>query len=118
MSNDALEGLTTPLTYRRYTDAVTRVKGRVVPQSYSVNNFEASIQPATADELEEMPQAERNKETLKLYTETELRPVDDDGKFAADIVEWRGKLWKVVSVKHYDETEIDLNHFKVMMTRT
>lgn len=113
--NDALEGLTQPVTLKRFGPAFP-VKGRFEGTGPAViSTIEASVQPANPDELQELPELERTIEAIVLYTTSTLRPVDAVNGTPADVVTWRGVDWKIRSVATHDEGLLD--HFKVIAQR-
>jgi hypothetical protein len=60
------------------------------------------VQPAGAQDMEQLPEGDRVKGMMKFYSRQELyrSRVDGDGESAgvSDEVEWRGKRFKIISV--------------------
>jgi hypothetical protein len=51
-------------------------------------------------ELEQVPEADRLREHIKIYTKVRLYVADGDK--VADRLEWRGRTYRVISVKDYE----------------
>ena len=68
----------------RKTYTVTRVAagdyvdGKWVEGATSTFTIQASLQPAKPKEMEMLPEGRRNQETYKLYSDTQLRTVEED----------------------------------------
>ncbi len=57
------------------------------------------VQPATARELERLPEGERDKETLTIYTRQPLRVGNLANGTAADCVQYNGARYTVAAVE-------------------
>lgn len=72
-------------------------------------------QPATGDDLDNLPEGERDGSTFKFYTRSELPDRGDESTGRpADVIVWRGSRWKVVDVAPYTAP---LGARRVMMRR-
>lgn len=60
------------------------------------------IQPATPYELERLPEADRDKETLTVYSREPLRPGQRPEGTAPDIILWYGRRYEVTSVETWE----------------
>lgn len=57
-------------------------------------DIEAAIQPASPKEIETLPEAERTRSTIAVWS---MAPLDLGGK-----ISWRGDLYKIASVNIWD----------------
>lgn len=92
---DAIARFATPHTVKRAGGAF--VSGRWQAGAAEEIGIDASVQPATAKELERLPEGQRTRETLAVYTTTELR-IAAPGQ-AADRLEHDGVTYEVQSVE-------------------
>lgn len=89
--------LMTPFEVTRATQGVdTKGRTQLVQQ-----NFDAAgeICPATPEQLERLPEADRSTETIAILTGMQLTAGSDT--LAPDTVTWRGGTYKVVSVQDW-----------------
>ena len=91
-----------PFTVIRAVERVTE-KGRA---ERTEETFTAAgcVQPATAREREVLPEGERDRETLVIYTRTALRTGDEAEGTAADAIDVNGVRYTVSAVEawpHY-----------------
>lgn len=92
-------------------------------------SFLASVQPATPDEIQALPEGVRARETLALYTTTELRTATNPrldagedpipaasprGAVPADLVIVRGEVYEVVSIERWARIR---PHYKAIAVR-
>lgn len=94
-----------PLQVTRYS-AGSWVQGSFVVGGSStliVRTFQWGPQPASGREVEQLPEAERGKATMKFYTREEIYPTrtSQDAQLSADEVSWDGRVFRVVSVGSY-----------------
>lgn len=57
------------------------------------------IQPAQGKDLERLPEGDRDKETIAVYTKTSLAVGEGGGRAKADAVSWGGGTYTVTSVE-------------------
>ena len=105
---------------RNFTLTVSRVNGagnydangRWIESAKSTFNIKASVQPLTPREMEMLPEARREKEAFRIYSDTKLNPASDkDGK-NADIVAINGKNFEVLSCGSWQNNII--SHYKTI----
>lgn len=60
------------------------------------------IAPASGRQIERLPEGQRDKETIAIYTPTELRTASAGGA-PADRITWGGRVYEVLSVKPWSE---------------
>lgn len=99
-----------PLTITR-SSAGDYVNGRWLPSSTSPLTVQASIQPITGRELLRFPEGWRTREPVMVYTETELRTVDEAAKKQADTFAYNGRTYEVSKVEPW--TMGGLSHYEV-----
>lgn len=92
------------------------VKGKYVEGFEVPFTIEANVQPTKMQEILQMKESDRTRDWITVYSASELQTLEqgDDGK-KADIVQWEGKLWEVVKVKHYKMGVLD--HYKAVCAR-
>ncbi len=62
-----------------------------------------------------LPELERSREAIVLYTETELLVVSKDSQVVADLVTYNGATWKVIAIDKHGEGILD--HFRAIAQR-
>ena len=92
------------------------VDGRWVAGSNSQFSITGSIQPAKMkhEELLHLPEGDRNRSAIRVYTATELRAANETNQTLADFVTWDGEQWEVVKV---DVWTLGICHYKAMALR-
>lgn len=85
-----------PLTVVRRTESVDE-HGRA---SFAEERLDAVgvIQPATPKELERLPEGDRHKATVAVFTAFPLRAGDEAAGIAPDWLEWQGARYEVASL--------------------
>lgn len=85
-----------PFTVIRRTESVDE-HGRA---SYAEERLDAVgvIQPATPKELERLPEGDRHKATVAVFTAFPLRAGDEAAGTAPDWLEWQGALYEVIGL--------------------
>lgn len=80
-------------------------------EANTAHTMTASVQPLRARERELLPEGQRSKEAIKIYTTTQLYTVREQDKKKADKVDWEGRTFEVASVETYTD-EKDLPHYR------
>lgn len=70
----------------------TQMAGEVLP-------WQGVIQPATPRELERLPEGDRDRETITVYSREPLRIGQRPENTVADVILWRGQRYEVVNVE-------------------
>jgi len=83
----------------RTTTAVSG--GRTVLQSQTTANVIGVVQPASTRELERLPEAERTRGAITIYTTFALNA--GSAGFTADTVNWNGSSYTVMSVDDWSQ---------------
>lgn len=93
-----------------YTD------GRWVAGSTSELTITASIQQQRPrpDELLHLPEGDRTREAVRIYTDTALQTANEDTGIVADFLTWDGEQWEVVRVETWT---LGICHFKALALR-
>lgn len=102
-----------PITRRT---ASTYVDGDVVLGTTTMVNIEANVQPLKDAELLLLPEADRSREWVKVYTADVIRSQrEGPSGYAADTFIWLGDVYKVIKVKTYSMGLLD--HTRAMCAR-
>ena len=81
------------------------VNGRSVPGAPIPFTIYAVIEPLAGRELLILPEGERSKESVKIYTDTRLQTINETGMIKADRVSWQGRQFEVRNVKIWSDGE-------------
>lgn len=89
-------------TLKRY-GAGSYVAGEWVPGALidSELRIDSSIQPIREREIQYLPEGRRNREAIVIYTDTEIRTLDEGANLPPDIVFARGKSYEVARVWYH-----------------
>jgi len=60
-----------------------------------------NVQPVKPVEMLSLPEAQRTRETIKIFSTTELRPVEQTNSKSADRVTYNNEVYEVISVKNW-----------------
>ena len=104
----------TPIQIER-TSPGSWVKGRWVEGLTTVINIEANVQPMRGHELVVLPEADRTKDSIKVYSVEHIDTVEDVKQEQADVVIWNGKRYKAIKSMQYQMGI--LNHTKTICVR-
>jgi hypothetical protein len=99
------ELITDPDFSQKFT--VYRSSGEFVNGRWVETHTEVSmvgvIIPASAKELNMLPEADRVVGTISIYTKTPLYITSNDRQGTSDKILWKGDLWKLISVNNYSD---------------
>jgi hypothetical protein len=73
--------------------------GRYNSPPKTESTIQAHIQPAKGIELQDLPEGRHGRDTIKIYTVTELKTVDETAKTQPDQIVYLGKKYQVDLVK-------------------
>ncbi len=108
--NRVIERFASTYTYQR-PGAQTIVDGRTrTPTLGSPTDFRASIQPLNGRELLLLPEGERDREYIKIYTDLRLLMSNPATKTKGDLVNYKGVVWTVIQTNDWNLN--DYAHFK------
>ena len=79
------------------------VKGKWKEEESGRFTIEGNLQPVKFSEILQMPEADRTKEWIKIYTTYHLVTAEESDVTGnlADVVLWEGHQYKVMKEKHY-----------------
>ena len=98
-----------PFTVRRKV-AGSYVNGFWVEGAESSFVIQASVQPVSGLEMQELPEARRNTQAVKIYTDTQLLTVATNVSTNPDILEAFGFDFEIIAVMPYQSNVI--SHYK------
>ena len=92
------------------------MNGRWVEGVPDVVEIKANIQPMRDQEIMLLPESDRSREWINIYSPDEIRTEKQgaDG-WAADEFEWGGDMYKVMRVRHYQMGVLD--HYEAKAAR-
>lgn len=79
------------------------VSGRWVETSAATFQIKACIQPAGAEELLRLPEGQRTRKVISIWTETELRTATYPAGARADRITYGGESYEVQAVELWEE---------------
>lgn len=91
------------------------VKGDYVEGADNTFNITASVQPLRGKEMELLPEARREFQAYKLYSDTQLLTVNTSETKNPDQVKIDGVWHEVLIVQ--DWQNIIINHYKIIVSR-
>lgn len=103
-----------PITVKRYGEG-SWVDGYFVNSVETTLNIEANVQPLKGRELLTLPEADRTKESIKVYCVETLNTVEEVGQKKADIIIWEGKRFQAIKPMTYKMGVLD--HTKTICYR-
>lgn len=93
----------------------TWVNGRWVEGTKTTSYINANVQPLKGSELLALPESDRTKESIKVYSTEVLNTVDEVGQESADIITWNTKRYKAIKTQTYQMGVLD--HTKTICYR-
>jgi hypothetical protein len=103
------------VTLRRFDTSSGRdSEGYLVGPSYADSSILMSFQPLDGTDLQKLPQGERQRESRKGYTATEIFTASQHSSNIADRVVVDGIVYEVYHVEHQRKI---IPHYKVLMLR-
>jgi hypothetical protein len=102
------------ITRVRYAAGTRGTDGRYVPGASTSSTIAASVQPATDEDLQTLPEGERTRQAKRVYTATELR-------CASQHSDWQSDRLTIDSVS-YEVRRVDrerkvLPHYRAIVVR-
>lgn len=88
------------------------VNGQYVAGSTADIILKASIQPASPEDMQELPEGRRSDEVFKMFTKTRMFTVTDENP---DFLIIDGVEYEVISVGKYQSKVI--SHYKVLISK-
>lgn len=110
-----MSGFRKAVTMRRPAPG-SHVEGRWVPGAMGADQtIYASVQPASGEDLERLPEGARNRAAYALFTDTELQAGSIEAKREPDRVVLFGAEYEVLHIEPWQNNVI--NHFKALAVR-
>lgn len=103
-ANSIIANISETMTLKRKTQGGYDSSGKYVDGFEAQTEISGSIQPASQRDLEEVPEGRRISEGMKLYTITPLFTASSNSNINADIIEYDGRDFEVVSVRNWKRT--------------
>lgn len=108
------------MSFRKPFDVLREAAGSYVNGVYtagvkSVISIQASIQPATEQDLITAPEGRRISDMIKGYTDTSLQEGGEGTSLQPDLIVWRGYAYEINSISIRQMGVID--HYKIYATR-
>lgn len=75
--------------------------GKFVRGAETSTATSAVVQPSTPKEVEKLPENERTKEAITLYTIDALVASDVSAQRSADLIDWQGRTYEVQRVEDW-----------------
>lgn len=86
--------------------------GLFIDGSNTTLNIDLCIQPATEKDRLLLPEAVRNSEIIKIYTETELNITDDKNKMKGDRFTYKNRPYEVFRTQDWLNGNYDIKFFR------
>lgn len=103
----------TDVTLTSYA-AGSYTSGRWSAGASSTSTISASVQPAGPRDLMHLPEGDRTKAAVKLYTDSELSEGDESSGLVPDQITWNGEQWEIQKVWR---NALGIGHHKGMAIR-
>lgn len=93
------------------------VRGRWVEDDGVDVEIEGNIQPLKFHEIQQLPESDRTKEWIKLYTTDQIYTAEESSEAgrSADVLIWNGKRFKAMKARRYQMGVLD--HVHVLCAR-
>jgi len=106
---------TETLTRRRYgAQSIDGATGRPASNTPTDTVFVGSVQPASDDDMQTLPEGERAREGLRIYATTALRVADESSGLPADEVVRGAVVYQVRRLQRYGHL---LDHYRAIVVR-
>lgn len=100
-------------TWRRFAAGSVGTDGRYVEGGATTSTLRGSLQPATGDDVDTLPEGERSKRARVLFTATALRVTDQAAGTSGDQVSVDGDWFEARAIRPYGTTA--LAHHRVVL---
>lgn len=85
----------------RFESAGTFIKGAYTKGESIIRNIKVNVQPVKPTEMLLLPEAQRTRETIKIFSTDALRPVEQTESKSADRITYNNVVYEVVSTKDW-----------------
>jgi hypothetical protein len=89
----------------RFT-AGSYTKGVYAKGQSTTCDLDVNVQPVKPSEMLSLPEGQRTKETIKIFSDEALRSVEQVGSEAADRITYNDKVYEVFSTKNWQFSRI------------
>lgn len=103
-----------PFTFKRRA-ATTYTNGKAVLGAESDVVLDGSLQPMNSRDVLLLPEGQRTRENLKLYTDTQLFPAEKETGRPADRLTIGSSVYEVTGIEMWTLT--DIPHYKAILTK-
>tara|TARA_R110000796_G_scaffold252431_2_gene386750 strand:+ start:46 stop:402 length:357 start_codon:yes stop_codon:yes gene_type:complete len=100
--SEALDSDTGEIITATRTNSGNYIDGLYVKGSSSTFKTICSVQPATAVEIQNLPEGERTKDIRKFISKKPLRTTDEKNSIIADTVRYKTRDYKIISAGDWD----------------
>ena len=97
------------------TSAGSYVDGLFVAGSPSTITIQASVQPATGEDVKVLPEGRRLDDYVKVYTDADLQVLEEVTGLQPDKLAWRGHTYECISADVRQMSVI--NHFRYIFSK-
>lgn len=104
----------TPITILRASKGEW-VKGKWVPGTVQAVIMDANVQPLKGSELTALPESDRTKESIKVYSVETLKTLEEVSQEEADVIVWEDKKFRAIKAMTYKMGVLD--HTKTICVR-
>lgn len=104
----------TVVTRRRWA-AGSYVAGAWVDGALTEDLITVSVQPVSGEDLARLPEGVRTRDSIRLFTDDDLRTANEASGYAADQVEHDDEWYEVVAVDSFSMGQMD--HLEVLAFR-
>lgn len=109
-----MNGFRKTFTITRH-DAGSYVEGVWVEGSESDIDIQASAQPLRPDEVQLLPEARRNEQAFKIYTDAPLQIAEPGDSTNSDKITIDGEVFELISVAP-NQSDV-INHYKAIAVK-
>lgn len=106
---DLIESFAEPIRILRAGPTDVDSEGNVIKAKRKEIAIMAAVQPFSIGEMENLPEGERTKQMIKLYTSDALKLSQNESLKASDVVLYNGQCWEVQRTEQWPD---GLGHYK------
>lgn len=92
-----------PVTVTRRAAPTTDGHGRALQGATSTHSITANVQPATGRDLLRLPEGQRTREHIAIWTDGDLRTANEHAGTPADVVTWKGRTYEVQLIEPWSD---------------
>jgi len=103
---------TETITIERFAEGSWSNNGRYEKGDAETFTIEASVQPASGNQVKILPEHRRTEEIIVIYSDKQLRVNDNKKNKSGDTLLHSGKKYEILNVKDWSRT--DIPHFECL----